>query len=836
MKFMQRIVGNALVLVFLLMLSISAVQAQDNAQVRFVHVVPDTAPIDVYINGTLAATDIAYGDASTYINVPAGTHTVSATLLGSANPLWEQSFTIDASSAATFIASSGTQFDRFNDNLTISNFGNTRLLLVHALAGGPAVDVQLAQPVELNGVEQVAGTVIAQNMAYANSFGAFDLPANNYVVNVVPNGAVLDPVLSNVILPLRSGTSNMAVVYGTGETPNALLLSTGIPATDAGLVRFVHGVAGGPAVNITLDDTLVVPNLTPDSPTEHVAIPAGTYTASVQANGQEVASGSLTVEAGVAQTVVAITAGDAISLAVNSDDVGIVNNEQAVLKLFNTVPDSSVSVTLADGTQLIADLAGGETATAISIPPSKSSLDFTLTIGDQTGTITSDEFVFSGGVYYNVIVEGGSVFTGPELNVIPTSINRDLASAPGVGQATLATGSDTTTPSQTSVQPTPPPNSEVVQATPPPPQQQAPRDPVVQQDDTVTARVQLDPSANLQLRQYPDRDALSLGLAPSGTVLEVNGREGRPVALVEGEDPPPEAATYVDPATQLVDENDDLEPEQTWLNVTYFTPDGGEIVAWVLSQYLVVTDDDGDLQRLADLPTIGRNIPGEAQNTDVTPPPLPEDVVRAEVFNLNPDVSLNMRRNPTTNAEVLERLPSGTVMELVGFLANDSFDPEASEWAYVEYLPAGGGSITGWVSTTYVQYSWSNRDIDPTELLERDLVDFVDADVIGRVTGGAQQASIPTPDPQRDAYVAEVNLNPGANLQFRIASDASSESLNLIPSGTRLIVDGRNSAGDWLRTTFEGEQGWIAADFVVVSFNGRFVEIDEIPVLTTAEN
>jgi len=327
--------------------------------------------------------------------------------------------------------------------------------------------------------------------------------------------------------------------------------------------------------------------------------------------------------------------------------------------------------------------------------------------------------------------------------------------------------------------------------------------------------------------------------------LEVLAREGRPVALVEGQDPPPEAAEWVDPADFLVDEQDDLNPEETWLRVVYTTPDGGSIEAWVLAQFLVVRDEDGDLQRLADLPTFGLNVPGEASGTELTPPPIPEDVVTAEVYNLNPDVSLNIRRTPTTTGEVLERLPLGTQVELLGLLNENAIEvgegtptpvavlpsPEDAEWAFIRYRPAGGGSITGWVSTLYIQYSWNGRRIDAEELFERELLDFESGETIGRIAGGAEQAPLPTPDPLEDAYVAEVNINPGANLQFRLAPDAQSESLNLIPAGTRLILDGRTADGAWGRATYEGEVGFVALDFVVISFNGDFVEVIDVPVL-----
>ena len=118
----------------------------------------------------------------------------------------------------------------------------------------------------------------------------------------------------------------------------------------------------------------------------------------------------------------------------------------------------------------------------------------------------------------------------------------------------------------------------------------------------------VDPGANLQLRQYPDSTALSLGRAPSGSTLVVNGREGAPVQI-EGlfsEELQAEIDAYSDPAEDL-DPDADLDPANTWLNVTYQTPDGGTITAWVLADFLDVNAPDGEPQA----PGGPGNSPGE---------------------------------------------------------------------------------------------------------------------------------------------------------------------------------------------------------------------------------
>lgn len=828
-------------LIFAVLILVSSVifsTAQAASAVRFVHVVPGAPAVDIYVNGSLAVANLEYASATSYISVPAGDHNVTVTEAGnSSNVLWEQPFTASADASTTLIASS-PEFAAYQDNLAATAFGGTRLLLVHAVAGGPSVDVQLAEPVELGGEVQEAGTIIASGMAYNTSFGAFDLPTQNYVVDVVVNGSS-DAVLSGVMLPLNSGTSYMAVVYGAVEAPQALLLGAPTQSTaDSGLVRFAHGVVGAPNVDVFVNGTLVAPQLSPTAPTAHIALPAGDHEVTLLEAGtqNEIASGTLSVAANSAQTAVALAKGDAVSLSVFADDVSATAEGLAAISIINAVPGATATVSLDNGTTLADGLASGDISAVSAIEPASTGTSFTITLDGATGEVEGQDVTFYGGVYYNVMILPGSTFSAPQLVIAPTALAQTLASAPGAG-ATIASSVSTDDTSSEVAQSEEQPIVEVV----------TPGAPAADGEIT-TGRVLLDPSANLQLRQRPTSNALSLGLAPSGTILEVLGREGRPVALVEGQPEPPEAADYVDPAAGLA-EDQDLDPATTWLYVSYETPDEGAITAWVLAQFLEVRDPDGDLQRLADLPTVPGNLPGEASGTELTPPPIPEDRVTATVFNLNPDARLNVRRTPTVEGEVLARLPLNTVVELIGFLdPSETADatptplPEGAlptnlediEWAFISYSPAEGGTITGWVSTLYVQYSWNGRRIGAEELFQRDLVSYISAERIGEIGGGAQQATAPTEDPLEDAYVALVELDPTANLQFRRSPDAQSESLNLIPSGTQLIVSARTADGEWLQASFEGETGWVSAAFVSVTYNGDFVDISEIPVDATA--
>jgi uncharacterized protein YgiM (DUF1202 family) len=819
----------------LLLVVLSAVQvsAQSTGRARFVHVTPSVGAVDIYVNGSLLAQGVEYGSASPLFTLPTGDHIVDLTLANQTNSLIQQSITIDALRPTAFVVADGTQFFGVPENLNETPTGGARLLLVHALAGGPAVDVKLAEAVMLGGVEQPVGTPLATNMAYSTTFGAFDVPAQTYVVDVFAAGTDTE-VLSDLALPLAAGTSYSVIVYGTPSQPQTLLLTAPTQgASGTGLVRVIHAVIGGPAVDIYDGSTLIIPSLAPEKATEHIALPAGTRTLIVRAAGAPadetsvLAQADVTVAAGSASTVVAMEATGAVVLGIYADDVSqALDGQRAAVSVVNTIAESVVETFSIADFPIATDISYAMMSDAATVTPVAGNADFTLNVNNQRGVLRSPLPPLYGGVYYNVVVVSGTLFSGPRALAFPTVLNATTGSAPNANQSLAAALPQPTTEPVTAPTQAPPAVTEA-------PPQVVVTQPSAVDPNQITARVVLDPGANLQLRQNPSPDALSLGLAPAGSVLIVNGREGRPVALVEGQAPPPEAETYEDPVGLLPDDRADLPATATWLNVTYNTPDGGRITAWVLAQFLDVRNARNERVRLRDLEPIARNIPGRAVETVVTPPPVPTDVLQAVVFNLDPGVSLNIRRLPTTEGEVLARVQAGTVLEFLG-------GEEEERWAFIRYTTPEGGTVEGWVSTQYIQYQYNNRTFRLEEfknLVSRTtsqaLYELIPTDTLGSVRGPAPTLVAPTVDPFRDQYVATVRLDPSANLQFRRNPDPASESLGLIPSGTQVIVTARTEAGDWLRAEFQGQTGWISANFVTITFNRASVSVNDIPVDTT---
>lgn len=834
-----RFVFVALITALAFGLGVLPVFGQANeALLRFVHVVPGASSIDVYVNGQLAIRELRYGSASGYIGVSAGDNAIVATQTGVTTPLWQQTVGSAPGTATTLIASSTQtlRFTAYNDDLNPLPFGKTRLTAVHAVEGAGAVDVVLGD-----------GRVVIPSLGYNQPFGTFDIEANTYSFGVVPAGGTLDnPILPAADFALNTNTSYIIVVYGTANQPSFLTLSAPTRAEVAGgFVRIGHGIPEAPAVDVYVNDTLIAPALAFGQITDYLAIPIGTYSVAIRLPGadSDLLSGTLGVTRDSYTSAFALTTGGTPTLDVFPDPAANISATVSALTLINRLTSGTASASV-DDVVLISSVPSGGVGTA-----SLQSGVAALTIAADTGTTSAETTLdlpggIYGGVHYTVLVAGDE----PQIVAFaPASIAQTVASAPGSGAAPAIVSVPTDAPA-VAVEPTqaegvqviivtatPTPDSAaqpqviVVTATPTPPVIVAP---TLAPTPGIVARVVLNPGANLQLRQYPSSQALSLGLAPSNSALRVLGREGEAVPLPGATATPtfepgvPTPTPIPDPAS-LLEPGQDLDPQATWLFVIYDTPDGGTINAWVNALYVSVLSPEGRTVPLRDLPTIPRNRAGVAANTSIQPPSASQDVVTVVVGNLNPGVNAHIRRTPNTTGESLALVSSGTTLEFLGI-------NEERTWAFVRYADASGGGVRGWVSVEFVSFQLNGAPTDLEALEARNLLVITpDTERGSTFAGGVAPQPAPTINPVRDAIIGEVRLNPGANLHLRRLPSINAESLALIPSGTQLIVNGQNETGEWLSVTFEGIDGWVFGSYLVLTRNGRLFSFQDVPLITS---
>ena len=117
---------------------------------------------------------------------------------------------------------------------------------VHALSGGPAVDVM------------VDGAPVAQGLAFGAATEYAALPAGDHQVQVLPSGQTTP--LIDAAVTAEAGAASIVAVVGTPDAPQAQVLNVNLDATTAGQarIRLLNAVpdAGELSVGIAGGDNL----------------------------------------------------------------------------------------------------------------------------------------------------------------------------------------------------------------------------------------------------------------------------------------------------------------------------------------------------------------------------------------------------------------------------------------------------------------------------------------------------------------------------------------------------------------------------------------------------
>lgn len=783
--------------------------AQDSARLRLIHAVANTTAVDFYIDGALAAGNVEFGGASPHITLPAGAHSVEVRLAGT--PATESAvFSQDINLEATLAYSWVLQGDPatlapvlYEDILDSLDLGFARVSIIHAAPAAPTVDI----------VRSDIDFPVVTGVSYGVPYGTLNFPVGAYDLVVSPtSGTAADAIAEIGDVDLRNGVYYTFVVAPNNDDPtqaNAFVLETAVnPAAENVLTRFAHAAADGQAVDVYLNEVLVVTGLNLGELSQHVGLPSGEHELALREAGSAPNSDPIftqTITIGSDPQTLAITAGDdGLTITALTDAAAGVTSDSARVQAVN-LSSGSVDFGLDDTTEIAEGLEPLAVGEAVEVAPG----DYPLGSGEKTligGTLYSVVF-FDGAV----VVEETALAIGldslpggtAEVAAVAESTEEAVAEATEeVAEATEEVAADSTeavepieatpamdvatTPEVIIVTATPDPNLPtptpiiiIVTATPEtggalptpvaPVATQAPAvvattAPIAGQAGIVTALcstgdvvcgvTNLAPNANLLCREYPSTVALNLGGLTNGTEMIIRGVAG------------PRDET-------------------------------GEIGV----TYAITVDGLPDFTDLA-----------------------------------GPDVAVE-NLDPT----------------LVETLQPSSF------WIRIEYEPQPGVLFGCWVRADYVSIRYLNKVFDETvEFL--DLIDSGAWEVVPyNVPGGPIEAS-----PQGGAAPVTNNVvqptavataaapvsttgqvegrlltSPGQTLNLRAEPNSAGVIRFAIPSetsgrATTVVVVGRTEAGDWLKVIFASPtgnlEGWVASDFVQLSLNGQAYDKNSLPV------
>jgi len=151
-----------------------------------------------------------------------------------------------------------------------------------------------------------------------------------------------------------------------------------------------------------------------------------------------------------------------------------------------------------------------------------------------------------------------------------------------------------------------------------------------------------------------------------------------------------------------------------WAFVEYKPVEGGTILGWASTLYLKLefrtksqTVEELTAQNLiqpVDEATLRGSISADAPGlVQPTADPL-RGVTVAQVVGLNPGVSLNLRRTPNVDAEVLANIPVGMRVKVL------------SRTNTLDWVEAEVDGVRGWLYTNYLTFSFNDRPVNLADI------------------------------------------------------------------------------------------------------------------------
>lgn len=298
--------------------SVTKPDTGEGAELRVIHASPDAPAVDIYAEGvaTPLITDLAYGEASAYLDLDAGTYNIQIRAAGAdpaSTPAFETGdLTIPEgariSALAAGLLGSTSSDDKFRVLPLVEGFedpgaGNAAVRIVHGSADAPtvAVDVGNDGSPEITDFERFEDTGALGVALPAGSELQIGIWAGSPLARVtafttpaLPEGGELFVIATGLLAKLPRETDGFSLL-AVGET-GAIGFIKQNP-----VVYALHGSPDAPAVDIYTGGMMVVQNLAFGELTDPIQIPPGTYTLEFKATGSPTTAASVptpAVEAG----------------------------------------------------------------------------------------------------------------------------------------------------------------------------------------------------------------------------------------------------------------------------------------------------------------------------------------------------------------------------------------------------------------------------------------------------------------------------------------------------------------------------------------------------------
>jgi hypothetical protein len=198
------------------MIAGSASAQTGNARLRVLHASPDAPAVDIYVDGSKAVSNLAFGSITDYVSVPAGNHAIKvfpASANGTGTPVIDvPSLAVESGKDYTVAAAGKVASIEpvvFTDNNAAPAAGKAHIRVIHLSPDAPNVDIYAA-----------GAGVVVPNLPFKSASAYLPLNAASYDLEVRAAGS------STAVLSLPGTKLEAGKVY----TAWAVGLAAGQPA------------------------------------------------------------------------------------------------------------------------------------------------------------------------------------------------------------------------------------------------------------------------------------------------------------------------------------------------------------------------------------------------------------------------------------------------------------------------------------------------------------------------------------------------------------------------------------------------------------------------------
>ena len=395
---------NTTLTLFVLLLTAFSGIAQ-TARLQLIHNAPSPT-VDIYVNGALFQNDVAFRQATPFVDVPANTPLTIGVALDTSTSAASAiaTFNVQFEAGLTYVVTaSGIVGDPIRPFTLIVNSGGREaaaagkvdIAVLHGSPNAPAVDVDAVF---------VANELI-DNLAYGQFTpylsldpGIYDLAvrANDNPAVVATFRADLSGLGGNAAYVFASGLLGGSPAFGIyAALANGTVVA--LPLTPTTKVQIIHN-APDPTVDVYVGNTRLLDNFAFRTATPFVDVPSdrplaiGVAPANSQGAGDAIATFNATFQTGKTYTVFAaglVGATPAFNLYINENARIAANNASQVdMQVFHGSPDApTVDVTVPGGGLVIDNLQYGTYQGYLGLPPLVYVLN--ITPGNNNNTIVA---------------------------------------------------------------------------------------------------------------------------------------------------------------------------------------------------------------------------------------------------------------------------------------------------------------------------------------------------------------------------------------------------------------------------------------------------------------